>query len=60
MNRVRSLVRPTVTWGLVAAQIGLAFGWFVSPEVAEKPFAALSPFTMLAMRDWFASREAHK
>ena len=57
MNRIRSLVRPTVTWALVAAQITLAFAWMMGKEDAEQAFAALGVFTMLVIRDWFASRE---
>ena len=58
MNRIRSLVRPTVTWGLVGSQVGLAFMWAITgSEGAEQAFAALGVFTMMVVRDWFNSRE---
>jgi hypothetical protein len=53
---VRAAVRPTVTWGLVAVQAALAIGWAVGAD-AEQAFAALGPFTMMAMTFWFRSRE---
>ena len=59
MNRIRSLVRPTVTWALVAATIGLAFFWAVSGSDSAKEAAAfvIGPTTMV-LRDWFSSRES--
>lgn len=56
IDSIRALVRPTVTWGLVAAQGGLAAAWALGLE-AEQAFAALGPFTMMAMTFWFRSRE---
>ena len=53
---VRAAVRPTVTWGLVLAQGGLAIAWAGGTEAADA-FAALAPFTMMAMTFWFKSRE---
>ena len=53
---VRAAVRPTVTWGLVAVQAGLAVGW-AGGVAAVDAFAALAPFTMMAMTFWFKSRE---
>lgn len=53
---LRAAVRPTVTWGLVAVQAGLAVAWAVGTAAADA-FAALSPFTMMAMTFWFKSRE---
>ena len=58
MNRIRSLVRPTVTWALVSAQIALAFAWMLGKEDAEQAFAAMGVFTMMVVRDWFNSRES--
>ena len=60
MDKIRSLVRPTVTWGLVLAQIGLAVAWTVGAPHAEQAFAGLGTFTMLVIRDYFASREDKK
>lgn len=53
---VRAAVRPTVTWGLVAVQAGLAVAWAGGVEAADA-FAALAPFTMMALTFWFKSRE---
>lgn len=58
MNVLRSAVRPLVTFGFVAAQIGLAIGWAVDGhESYEKAFAALAVFTGMIVRDYFSSRE---
>lgn len=54
---MRSAVRPVVTFSLVAAQIGLGFAWAFGVGHAEQAFAGLGTFTMLVVRDWFASRE---
>ncbi len=56
IGAVKSVVRPTVTWGLVAVQAGLAVAWAIGAN-AEQAFAALAPFTMMAMTFWFRSRE---
>lgn len=56
MDMIRSFVRPTATWGLLLAQIGLAFMWasgFGKEGMAEAAFAGLSPFTMMAQTYWF-------
>ena len=53
---VRGAVRPTVTWGLVVVQAGLAVAWAMGTDAADA-FAALAPFTMMAMTFWFKSRE---
>ena len=53
---VRAAVPPTVTWGLVAVQAGLAVAWATGTEAGDA-FAALAPFTMMAMTFWFKSRE---
>ncbi len=56
IDAIRAAVRPTVTWGLVAVQAGLAVAWATGAN-AEQAFAALGPFTMMAMTFWFHSRE---
>lgn len=56
MDKLRSSVRPVITFSLVAAQVGLAVAWVWVGEAAEKPFAALAPFTMMALQNWFGSR----
>ena len=56
IETLRSAVRPTVTWGLVVAQAGLAVAWAAGVDAADA-FAALAPFTMMAMTFWFKSRE---
>lgn len=53
---LRGIVRPAVTFGLVAAQVALAFAWLEGGESAEKAFAALSPFTMMVVTFWFKER----
>lgn len=53
---VRATVRPTVTWSLVVVQASLAVAWATGTEAADA-FAALAPFTMMAMTFWFKSRE---
>lgn len=57
MNNLRSAVRPVVTFAFVLAQIGVAVGWMLGTPAAEPAFAALSPFTMLIVRDYFESRK---
>ena len=56
IDAIKGAVRPTVTWGLVAVQAGLAVGWATGAN-AEQVFAGLGPFTMMAMTFWFRSRE---
>lgn len=56
IDAIKAAVRPTVTWGLVAVQAGLAAAWAMGAN-AEQAFAALGPFTMMAMTFWFRSRE---
>ena len=56
IETLRAAVRPTVTWGLVVAQGGLAIAWATGLDAADA-FAALAPFTMMAMTFWFKSRE---
>jgi hypothetical protein len=53
---VQTMVRPAVTFGLVAVQAGLAVSWITNGG-AEPAFAALSPFTMMAITFWFKDRE---
>jgi len=40
----------------MAVQAGLAVGWAGGAEAADA-FAALAPFTMMALTFWFKSRE---
>lgn len=54
---VEAIVRPLVTVVLVAAQIALAFVWAFFDGRAEQAFAALSPFTSMAVIFWFKSRD---
>ncbi|MBT5774925.1 MAG: hypothetical protein HOH95_11180 [Dehalococcoidia bacterium] len=56
IDAIKAAVRPMVTWGLVAVQAGLAVAWATGAN-AEQAFAALGPFTMMAMTFWFRSRE---
>ena len=51
-------MRPVVTFAFVLAQIGVAVGWMLGTPAAEPAFEALSPFTMLIVRDYFESRKA--
>lgn len=60
MENARGIVRPLVTFGLVAAQVALAFLWTQGADNAEPAFAALSPFSMMALTFWFKSREAEE
>lgn len=55
---VRALVRPTVTWGLIAVQAGIGIGWATGglPQ-AEAAFAAMSPFSMMTLTWYFKDRE---
>lgn len=55
---LRAIVRPAVTFGLVAAQVALAFAWLENKDAAEPAFAALAPFTMMALTFWFRERSA--
>ena len=57
MERIKSLVRPTVTWSLVASQALLAFAWMDGREAAPDAFAALGPFTMMVLVFWFKTRD---
>lgn len=57
MDKLRSSVRPMVTFWFVLAQIALALAWANGMEKAEQAFAALSAFTMMIVRDYFNSRE---
>jgi len=58
IDYLRSLVRPTVTWGLVIVQSVIAVGWATGALTqAESAFAALSPFTMMTLVFWFKDRE---
>lgn len=57
MNMFRGAVRPLVTFAFVLAQIGVAIGWMAGMGAAEPAFAALSPFTMLIVRDYFEDRK---
>lgn len=57
IENMKGLVRPFVTAVLVVSQIGLACAWAVGAPHAEQAFAGLGTFTMLVVRDWFASRE---
>ena len=57
MNRLRGVVRPLVTFTLVGGQIVLAAAWAAGLAHAEQAFAALGPFTMLVLRDYFVGRE---
>ncbi len=54
---VRAVVRPTVTWCLVAAQVGLAALWVVGYPDAKDAAAMLGPFTMMAATFYFKSRD---
>jgi hypothetical protein len=55
---LRAVVRPTVTWTLVGAQVAIAVGWATGAFVgAESAFAALAPFTMMALVFWFRARD---
>ena len=54
---VRSVVRPTVTWSLVAAQVGLALLWALGYPDARDAAAMLGPFTMMATTFYFKSRD---
>lgn len=54
---VRAVVRPTVTWCLVAAQVGLAGLWAVGYPDAKDAAAMLGPFTMMAATFYFKSRD---
>lgn len=54
---VRGVVRPTVTWCLVAGQVGLALLWALGHESAEEAAAMLGPFTMMAATFYFKSRD---
>jgi hypothetical protein len=56
IDSLRAAVRPTVTWGLVLVQAALAVLWATGTTAADA-FAALAPFTMMAMTFWFKSRE---
>ena len=56
LDFVRGVVRPLVTFGLVATQAALTVIWVTGPVDAEKPFAALAPFTMMALTFWFRDR----
>lgn len=60
---VRGLVRPAVAVLFSVAQITLAVLWGIPPsvvivntEAVSAAFAALVPFTMLIVRDYFDSR----
>jgi hypothetical protein len=53
---IRALVRPLTTWGLVLVQAALAVLWATGTAAADA-FAALAPFTMMAMTFWFRSRD---
>lgn len=53
-----TLVRPVVTLGFSAAQIGIAYLWTTGVDGAEQAFAALTPFTMMIVTFWFKDREA--
>jgi len=57
MNRLRSSVRPVVTFAFVLGQLSLAGAWAYGAGAAEAAFAALSPFTMLIVRDYFEDRK---
>ena len=57
MNRLRGSVRPLVTFAFVGGQIVLAAAWAVGAPLAEPAFAALAPFSMLVLRDYFVGRE---
>lgn len=54
---VRAVVRPTVTWCLVLAQVCLATLWAVGYEDAKDASAMLGPFTMMAVTFYFKSRD---
>lgn len=54
---VRAVVRPTVTWCLVAAQVGLAGLWAVGYPDTKDAAAMLGPFTMMAATFYFKSRD---
>lgn len=55
-----SAVRPTITIGLVVAQIGLAVAWAYGVPHAEQAFAALGAFTMMVVTYWFKARDEVK
>jgi hypothetical protein len=57
---VERFVRPLVTVVLVVAQIALAGWWANGSSGAEPAFAALSPFTSMALIFWFKSRDEQK
>lgn len=57
LDAARGVVRPLVTFGLVAAQVALAFFWTQGADAAEPAFAALSPFTMMVVTFWFKDRQ---
>jgi putative solute:sodium symporter small subunit len=56
VTTLQSAVRPTVTWGLVAAQIGLGFAWAFGVGAAPEAFKSLAAFTGTTLGFWFASR----
>ena len=56
LEGLRAAVRPTVTWGLVLVQAALAVLWATGTAAADA-FAALAPFTMMAMTFYFRSRD---
>jgi hypothetical protein len=69
MEGLRSAVRPTITWALTAAQIGLAMLWAGNEigggdsavvSAAPDAFKALSPFTMMALTYYFVERSVSK
>jgi len=57
---ILSLVRPTLTWGIVATQAGLAVAWAAGIEAAPEAFKAWGPFSMMAMTYWFVDRTNQK
>ena len=57
MNRLRSSVRPLVTFAFVIGQLGLAAAWAYGAEAAEQAFAALGTFTILIVKDYFDDRK---
>lgn len=60
MRTINASVRPVVTYLFVMAQIGIGLGWMVGLAKAEPAFAALTPFTMMIVKQYFDDRRAEK
>ena len=55
----KEMIRPVTTVLLVVVQAALAGLWAFGVDAAD-PFAALSPFTMMALTFWFKARDEEK